>query len=94
MPATKHLCTKASWVQDIDRTQKLVVILKRNKTIFALDSQKHDLLALADCTMLTKILQEKQWPREDELRELIDSEEFLAARALRRHVRLPPLIQP
>ena len=117
----RNLGEKASWVQDTDGTQKLVVMLKRNGTLFTLDMQLHDWVTFIDGTTLTEVLQEEQWPREAGQRELIDEEvvlppffkdfpgaetsaykwprygfqtlwqEFVAARASRRQIVLPPL---
>ena len=119
----RNLGEKASWVQDTDGTQKLVVMLKRNGTLFALDMELRDWTTFMDGTTLTEVLQEEQWPREAGQRELIDEEivlppffkdfpgaesgaykwprygfqtqwqEFVAARASRRRILLPPLVQ-
>ena len=119
----RNLGEKASWVQDTDGTQKLVVMLKRNGTLFALDLQLRDWTTFMDGTTLTEVLEEEQWPRGAGQRELLDEEvvlppfftdfpgaessaykwprygfqplwqDFVAARAARRQILLPPLIQ-
>ena len=70
----RNLGEKVSWVQDTDGTQKLVVMLKRNGTLFVLDLQQHDWTTFIDGTTLTEVLQEEQWPREAGQRELTDEE--------------------
>ena len=69
-----NLGERPSWVQDADKPQQLVFMLKRNGTLFTLDLQRKDWVTFLDRATLDEVLEEERWNEPTEQRALRDEE--------------------
>ena len=70
----RNLGERTSWMQEADGTQKLVMMLKRNGTLFQLDTDRGEWVTLLDQATLKEVLDEEQWAEPTGQRTLLDEE--------------------